>query len=331
MRAAINACSVSGIPIGGPLLAALGDGEHDLLEEQRIAPGLLEERPPRLRRDVADLAQRVDQLLAVGLPERLELDRGCAHAPAAPVGTNVEQLRSGEAENQERAVAHPVGHVLDQLEQGLLGPVDVLEDQDQGLRLGHQLRPLACRPRDLLLAPLAVNRLEHAGGETEQIGDGIGRAAVAKLFDRDIERIVVGDVGRALDHLGERPVRDALAVRKAAPREDRRALERREKLVREAGLADAGLAVDREEVSAPVSHRAGERVLEQLELVLASDQRRDRDPAGARPSAPIAAQAQTGSARPRTSTGPISSTSIRPRVSLCAAGPTRIWPGSAFC
>ena len=156
--------------------------------------------------------------------------------------------------------------------------MDVLEDQDQGLRLCHELRPLARGPRDLLLAPLAVNRLEHAGGQTEKIGDGIRRAARAKLFDRDIERIVVGDVGRALDHLGERPVRDALAVRKAAPREDRRALERREKLVRETGLADSRLAVDGEEMSAPVAHRASEGVLEQLELVLASDQRRDRDP-----------------------------------------------------
>ena len=111
-----------------------------------------------------------------------------------------------------------VGHVLDQLEQRLLGPVDVLEDEDQRLRLRHQLRPLARRPRDLLLAALAVDGLEHAGGEAEQVGDRLGRAALAQLLDRDVERVVVGDVGRALDHLGERPVRDALAVRKAAAR-----------------------------------------------------------------------------------------------------------------
>jgi len=76
---------------------------------------------------------------------------------------------------------------------------------------------------------------------------------------------------------GERPVRDALAVRKAASREDRRALERRQKLVRETCLADARLPVDGEQVGAPVAHRAGESVLEQLELVLAADQRRDRN------------------------------------------------------
>ena len=94
-----------------------------------------------------------------------------------------------------------------------------------GCVCGHQLRPFARRPRDLLLAALAVDGLEHAGGEAEQVGDRLGRAALAQLLDRDVERVVVRDVGRALDHLGERPVRDALAVRKAAALEDRRALE----------------------------------------------------------------------------------------------------------
>ena len=53
--------------------------------------------------------------------------------------------------------------------------------------------------------------------------------------------------------------------------------------------------------------------------------------AGARPSAQIAAHAQTGSAWPRSSIGPISSTWKRPSVSRCAPGPIRIWPGSAAC
>ena len=103
--------------------------------------------------------------------------------------------------------------------------MDVLEDQDQRLRLCHQLRPLARCPRDLLLAALAVDGLENAGRETEQVGDSLGWAALAELLDRDVERIVVGDVCRTLDHLGERPVRDALAVGEAPPGQDRDALE----------------------------------------------------------------------------------------------------------
>ena len=47
-----------------------------------------------------------------------------------------------------------------------------------------------------------------------------------------------------------------------------------DELAREPALADAGLAVDRDERRAAVAHRARERVLEQLELGLAADERR---------------------------------------------------------
>ena len=45
----------------------------------------------------------------------------------------------------------------------------------------------------------------------------------AQLRDRLLNRVVVGDPGRDLDHLGERPVGDALAVRERAADEDARA------------------------------------------------------------------------------------------------------------
>jgi hypothetical protein len=62
--------------------------------------------------------------------------------------------------------------------------------------------------------------------------------------------------------------------------EDRRTLERGEELVRQPALADPGLAVDRDEVSAAVAGGARECVLEQLELVVTADERRDRDAGG---------------------------------------------------
>ena len=52
------------------------------------------------------------------------------------------------------------------------------------------------------------HRLEHARREPEQVGDRLVLAARAELLDRLVERVVVGDPGRGLDHLGERPVRD---------------------------------------------------------------------------------------------------------------------------
>ena len=138
------------------------------------------------------------------------------------------------------------------------------------LHVGDSLHHLARAPRDLLRTALALECLHQAGGEAEHVGDGLLGAALAELLERLLERVVVGDARCGLDHLPERPVRDALAVRKRSPHEDARALDAVEELARQAALPDAGLAVDREEMCAAVPHAAVERVLEQLELRLPS-------------------------------------------------------------
>ena len=164
--------------------------------------------------------------------------------------------------------------MVDQLEQRLLGPVDVLEDEHERLLLRNPLGPLAGSPGDFLRARLRLHRFEDPGREPEQVGHGLVLAERPKLLDRDIERVVVGDPGRALDHLGERPVGDTLSVGQAAAREDGCALEALDELAREPALADAGLAVDREQVGAPVAQRAVVGVAQQLELRVAPDERR---------------------------------------------------------
>ena len=164
--------------------------------------------------------------------------------------------------------------MLEQLEQRLLSPVHVFEDEDERLRLGELLGPRARGPGDLLLRALAFDGLQHADGEAEQVGDRFVLAAGAQLLLRFVERIVVGDARRGLHHLGERPVGDAFAVGQTAADEHRRALEPRDELAREAALAHAGVAVDREECCAFVAHGALVRVLEELELGLAADERR---------------------------------------------------------
>ena len=167
--------------------------------------------------------------------------------------------------------------MLDQLEQRVLGPVDVLEDENERLRLGELLGPLARRPGDLLLVPLALDRLEDAGGEGEQVGDRLVGAAVAQLLERVVERVVVGDSGGRLDHVRERRVGHAFAVGKRAAGEDRGGLETADELVREPALSDTRVAVDREEVRALVANGAQIRVLEQLELGVAAYERRSAD------------------------------------------------------
>src|SRR5436190_8511843 len=89
--------------------------------------------------------------------QRLTLERGRPHAAAAPRRPDVEQLGARERHEQERRLAHGRGEVLDQLEQRLLAPVHVLEEEHERLSERQLLRPRTSRPRDLLLRALALD------------------------------------------------------------------------------------------------------------------------------------------------------------------------------
>ena len=227
--------------------------------------------------------QRIQKLLALLRGERLQLDRGRAQSPSTPAGADVEQLRPREADDQQRCVLDALGEVLDQLEQRILGPVDVFEDEDQRLRVRELCGPLVRGPGDLLLAPLCFDPLEHAHGECKQVGHGVVAAARAELGHGLVDRIVIRDPGGNLDHLGEGPVRDAFAVRERAAGKNGRALDTVRELAREAALPHARLAVDGEEMRAAIADHARERVVKELELLLAAHEAcRDRrhPPAG---------------------------------------------------
>src|SRR5439155_12139188 len=99
--------------------------------------------------------------------------------------------------------------------------------------------------------------------------------------------------GGALAHLGERPVRASLAVGKAAAGKPGRALDDLGELVGQAALADARLAIDREQVRAAVTQGTVVRVLQQLELRLATDERR-LERARSPTAAPVGAESAPG-------------------------------------
>src|SRR5919106_2090073 len=256
--------------------SALDQHPDRLLDEERIPLGALEQLCRKSRRQLTGRTcklddELVDQQLALLGGQRLELDRGRPDTASAPPRSRVEQLRSRETQDQERR-AHPVGEVLDEIEQRFLGPVDVLEEEDERLHVAERLHDLPRRPRDLLGASLALERLEHPRREPEHVCDRLLLAARPQLLERLLQRVVVGDPGGGLDHLRQRPVGDSLAVRQAASRQDARALEPVDELPREAALADSRLAEDREQMCAAVADGARERVLEKLELGLAPDE-----------------------------------------------------------
>ena len=134
--------------LGEVVAAALEQHPDRLLDEERVALGLRRAGPRALRAE-GRLAAAAPRGALRSLP-RASGSSSIAAArmpPSAPTRAKVEQLGAGQADDQQRRLAHPGGEMLDQLEQRLLGPVDVLEDQDKRLHLGEHDRPTRAPPR----------------------------------------------------------------------------------------------------------------------------------------------------------------------------------------
>ena len=86
----------------------------------------------------------MDQLL------RLLGRSGSRWTTPAPAWTAVVQLGAGHAEEEDRRAGRDERDVLDQVEQRLLGPVDVVEDEHQRLLARDRLDELAERPGQLV-------------------------------------------------------------------------------------------------------------------------------------------------------------------------------------
>ena len=114
------------------LAAVLAHGGEHLLDEQRISVRGLQDPRSYVVRELCSAREPGDQSLAVLARERLEQDRGRVELAAAPVGPQLEQFRAGDAEEEDRCVARPVRHVLDQVEEDGFGPLDVVEYEDLG-------------------------------------------------------------------------------------------------------------------------------------------------------------------------------------------------------
>ena len=123
--------------------------------------------------------------------------------------------------------------MLDQVEEGLLPPVHVVEDADERPLGGDRLEQLAEGPGDLL-----------ARGDQLLVAE--------KSTDRLRRGCIRLDCRELLDDLHDRPVGDALAVGQAAPADDE-CVERAEELGRQAGLADPGGPEDREQLAGTVA------------------------------------------------------------------------------
>ena len=265
--------------------ALLDQGGQQLLEEQRVALGRPGDPPGGRLGGQGDRAgQGGQQPGRLGLAEGLQQQGGGVQLAPGPAGPLLQELGPGHGHQQDGGAAAVVGHVLDQVEQARLGPVEVVEHHHQRPPLGQQLQQPPERPGRLLGRAgggLQPDELGDPGGDVlalavpgpgsptvrggvqqpAQLGPGLGRG------------VGVGDAGGLADDLGHRPVGDALAVGQAAAAQHGRPREGGHGLADQPGLAHAGLAEHGQQVAAagaddPLVHPG-----EQAQLGLATHDR----------------------------------------------------------
>ena len=105
-------------------------GEH-FLEEERVSLRGLDDSPAGSLVEPVAVEEAADQLRALGFRERLEQNRGGVELSPRPAVPHVEKLRPCDADQEHGSVTNPICHVLDQVEEGGLAPMNVVEDDQE--------------------------------------------------------------------------------------------------------------------------------------------------------------------------------------------------------
>ena len=137
-----------------------------------------------------------------------------------PLGVALGDLVAGRAQDQDRGTLDRLQQLVQEVEEGGLGPVQVVDE--------HHDRAL-CRERlqESSAAPHQLRNRELRGAEVDRGRDPLhdrlailGRGLLQQPVDSsrgNAGRVLVGDPGRLSNDLGERPEGDAVAIGQAAP------------------------------------------------------------------------------------------------------------------
>ena len=212
------------------------------------------------------------------------MERAEVALAGAPRRAPFDELRAGQGDDQDPVVPAPFEDRFDEVDQPVVRPLEVLEDEDRQTLLGDPLDQSAGGSECLTEVDLA------RGAEAEE-GEqpGLHRPPLRLVRDVRLERgdelgpahlrvVELGDPGPAADHLGQGPEGDALAVgrRPALVPVDvaGQPVDVLEQLPGQPGLADPGNAGDRYESRASLVVGRVEEVLEQAQLAVPTHERR---------------------------------------------------------
>ncbi len=189
----------------------------------------------------------------------------------------LEQLRTSRRDDEQWDPLRPVRKVFEKREHGVVGPMDVLEDEDRRMGLGDLLQEGPPRREELVAfgGRADVDADERSKALAKPVAIGPRRHRVIDLGARNSRIVRLEDARLGLHDLAERPERNAVTVWQAAtlaPRQTGLAgLRVGEELGDDPGLPDARLADDGHELNRVRGHALVEQALEQGQVDLAAD------------------------------------------------------------
>ena len=260
-----------------PQVPVVDQHPDELLDKQGVALGRGQDPVGDGLGEIA-AEQLTHERPAVRLGERLQEQRGRVQLPTCPSGPLVQELGTGHAQQQHRHIREPVRQIVNQIKQGRLRPVDVIEGDDERQAGGHRLAEAPQREPGVLDAGARTRKADQRAHAVAHLAGAVGLDQRRKPCADIIGGVALVDAGERLHHLGQRPVGHALAIGEATARADGGLLEPGEELRHQARLADTGRAKHRHELAGALLGRPVEGVLEHPPLPHAADQRCGRRP-----------------------------------------------------
>ena len=150
------------------LPSTLGDHACELLGVKRVSTRALEQQRLHFRREHGTLEQRMYEARGLLVRKRRERDRRRVRLAAAPARSPRHELRSRSADDEDGDVGEPVHEVIDEVEESVVGPVQVLEDEYERALLRERLEEPPPR-RERLTAAIPARLVHYETDERPQV------------------------------------------------------------------------------------------------------------------------------------------------------------------
>ena len=247
--------------------ALLDQHGQQLLEEQRVALGGAGDAVGGVGGQGRLPGQVLEQGRRLLGGQRLQQHGAGVQAPTRPARPLLQQLGPGHRDQQQARLPGQGGHLLQQVEQGRLGPVEVVDHHHQRLPVGQHLQEPPHRPHRVLGGHRGRPQPDQP---PQPVGHLLGVRYAQQLLQLGlglVGRVGGLDLGGPADDLGHRPEAAALGVGRAL------AVEHGGGVVQgvhgrrdQPGLAHPGRAEHGQQVAGRGPDRPLEHPVEQLQL-----------------------------------------------------------------